>query len=240
MLRLLLLGIQLTSCIAFLEALFNFGNFNNCTIHQFSCKNEKCISIMSRCDGKDDCGDNSDEQHCDLYLCREPSFFRCQNNRCIMKRLVCDGENDCLDYSDEKNCDSFKCMDKLCIPHEWVCNGVRDCLDDSDEGTGCEEQGKTTCDEFRCGTGRCLPHQWRCHVPIAQCTPDNQKFLCSDNSTCLDIGRACNGFLDCPGGDDESAMCTAPSNLATDTTVPTNVGNCLRDPDASVLQAIPG
>lgn len=35
-----------------------------CAPSEFKCKNEKCIDRSLRCDGKDDCGDNSDEEYC--------------------------------------------------------------------------------------------------------------------------------------------------------------------------------
>ena len=30
----------------------------------FKCKNQKCIRHIATCDGKDDCGDFSDEENC--------------------------------------------------------------------------------------------------------------------------------------------------------------------------------
>ncbi|KAJ1520341.1 hypothetical protein ONE63_004539 [Megalurothrips usitatus] len=38
-----------------------FGAAATCSYGEFQCKNEKCISIYSKCDGQDDCGDGSDE-----------------------------------------------------------------------------------------------------------------------------------------------------------------------------------
>lgn len=35
-----------------------------CKANEYKCRNEKCIDRSLRCDGKDDCGDNSDEQYC--------------------------------------------------------------------------------------------------------------------------------------------------------------------------------
>lgn len=36
-----------------------------CKQNQFRCTNSKCIDEVSRCDGYNDCSDNSDEINCD-------------------------------------------------------------------------------------------------------------------------------------------------------------------------------
>ncbi|XP_072041491.1 MAM and LDL-receptor class A domain-containing protein 1-like [Amphiura filiformis] len=72
-------------------------------VYDFTCRNLNCISTELTCDGKDDCGDNSDENcrgSCGQY------GFECNSGypECIFFELECDGSPDCNDGSDEENC----------------------------------------------------------------------------------------------------------------------------------------
>lgn len=157
----------------------------NCTLKQFQCENNKCISFSWTCDGDDDCGDNSDERSelCKQDAqCPEKSDFKCGNGRCIPPNWLCDGEVDCLDGEDElpKNCWKQKCDGEEfacraspdeCIPDNWKCDGHPDCSDGSDE----EDCGRnTTCTEFSC-----------------------------TNGVCVDLKNVCDGDNDCGDGSDE-------------------------------------
>ncbi|XP_066143370.1 vitellogenin receptor [Euwallacea fornicatus] len=173
----LLLAGAVMSSQAFLESLLRKIQYSNCPSSEFQCANTKCVSVHSRCDGKNDCEDFSDEQDCDFILCKDSHFFKCDNKRCIAKSLVCNKVNDCGDYTDEQSCNYFKaeldsvnttcasgewqCTDSLCIPEDWVCNQEMDCLDGSDEGVGCSIK-EHNCDGFRCINQRCIPQEWRC------------------------------------------------------------------------------
>ncbi|XP_060809746.1 basement membrane-specific heparan sulfate proteoglycan core protein isoform X4 [Amyelois transitella] len=121
----------------------------NCGPHEATCSNLKCIPKSAICDGKQDCGDGSDEHSCgspQSGSC-QPNQFRCANNRCILKTWVCDSENDCDDFSDEDplqcgaqnatlGCSAveFPCQSGgFCIPRSYHCDGLADCKDGSDE-----------------------------------------------------------------------------------------------------------
>ena len=42
-----------------------------CGEHEFSCSNHKCIPLSLKCNGENDCGDNSDEtDECKGKTCR--------------------------------------------------------------------------------------------------------------------------------------------------------------------------
>lgn len=151
---------------------------NNAT--QFLCKNGRCIPKEWKCDGENDCLDESDEVDSTGAKCFKQSecpqtTIRCKNtNKCIPAQYGCDGDNDCGDYSDEdaKYCKDgqkpvcsakkFQCDNHRCIPEQWKCDSDNDCGDGSDEKL--EMCGNTTCaaNQFTCANKRCIPIYWLC------------------------------------------------------------------------------
>lgn len=54
----------------------------SCSTEHFGCGNSLCIPKGWKCDGEDDCGDNSDEAHCGTETC-PPTFFVCGDGKCL-------------------------------------------------------------------------------------------------------------------------------------------------------------
>lgn len=212
-----------------------------CPSRQYACDNHLCIPYIWRCDGDNDCGDNSDERNCDASTCG-PTQFVCQNGKCILPHWRCDFDNDCGDGSDEVNCtypacaaDQFQCRNGRCISRRWTCDFEDDCRDGSDE-VGCSTP-KSSCSssEFYCNyTKMCLPLSWRCdgdddcpdHSDESQCvnsTCQSWQFTCRLGGCIYSLWK-CDGERDCHDGSDED-NCTALTTPASPTTTPA-LGGC--------------
>uniref|UniRef100_F7F214 Transmembrane serine protease 7 n=1 Tax=Ornithorhynchus anatinus TaxID=9258 RepID=F7F214_ORNAN len=139
--------IQLQCSAQFSEApfLMEFDSYNisqPCPAGQFQCSSGLCVLQTQRCDGVNDCFDESDELFCGTVKpdCHSNSFWQ-------ESSLVCDGFKDCDGGWDEQNCtqrvpcgnDTFQCHNNDCFrKRNAKCDGTMDCLDGSDEeGCGC-------------------------------------------------------------------------------------------------------
>jgi len=85
----------------------------------FRCNDGNCISMAGRCNGHNQCGDDSDEAHCD------DNFNHRDGDAYVASSSTCP-----LDFNTDVH---FRCEDGTCIEKVGLCNGVGNCGDGSDE-----------------------------------------------------------------------------------------------------------
>ncbi|KAG8455203.1 hypothetical protein GDO86_001410 [Hymenochirus boettgeri] len=198
------------------------GTKTFCDPSQFQCVNGRCIPLVWKCDGDEDCSDGSDESLCVKKTCAETDFV-CMNGQCVPSRWECDGDQDCEDGSDEtaELCHMRTCRateiscgarSAQCIPVSWKCDGESDCGNAEDE----ENCGNITCSpsEFTCSSGRCISSTFVCNgqndcsdgSDEENCVPPTcgaHEFQCK-NSSCIPLSWVCDDDSDCADHSDES------------------------------------
>ncbi|XP_040182163.1 suppressor of tumorigenicity 14 protein [Rana temporaria] len=147
---------------------------------QFTCKSGRCIDKTRKCDGWNDCGDNSDEVSC---ACTDKQF-RCKTSQyCKPRFFVCDGVNDCGDSSDEQDCKCsaqyLKCRNGKCIPEAQKCDNTDNCGDGTDE-SDCGLAQPTSCTTFtyKCKDGQCINKLNPECDSVSDCTDGSDEALC--------------------------------------------------------------
>ncbi|GFY46973.1 uncharacterized protein TNIN_66361 [Trichonephila inaurata madagascariensis] len=111
---LMLFGVLIggTSAETVRQRLFKLND--ECNFGQYQCLNSVCVSRKELCNGRNDCGDNSDEEYCSTSgSCPKHRAFLCDRNynsysKCIPTSWKCDGIKDCTYGTDEMECNEDK------------------------------------------------------------------------------------------------------------------------------------
>lgn len=117
--------------------LFLSGKFQCPPTRAFRCQNDRvCLQVSKRCDGVNNCGDNSDELNC--RMCWRPSPFHeiCTFLGCKRNISYASTETPPAVPTCEK--DEFLCANHRCISATLRCNLFNDCEDSGSDEIGCK------------------------------------------------------------------------------------------------------
>ncbi|XP_066985211.1 sortilin-related receptor-like [Macrobrachium rosenbergii] len=199
-----------------------------CGRGSFLCDIDKCIVESRRCDGSQDCWDNSDEEDCftatiqsttlvkdktssllmNIILGCIPGEFMCDGNRCVSDEKECNKDIDCLDNSDENNCtasswvytfSSSMTSIPACGLDEFRCDSLH-CVPKDKICDGTDDCADKT-DEVGCSTHRTAwPSSLLFSRSTLGCHPD--EFEC-EIGHCIAKEKRCDGIDDCIDRSDE-------------------------------------
>lgn len=203
----------------------------DCYDDVFVCVNGIEICGPMICDGKDDCGDGTDEMGC---RCAQRQT-ECDASTCLDNWMICDGFPDCADNTDEGHCSTIpkptcRSPDALIMCNDNVtyacqCDTVVECPDIGDED-GCWPDCHP--EEWPCRDRSCIRVEEVCDGYIdcpdqsdeVECIPDCQswEWSCSDQY-CIPLDDRCDGLIDCPDQSDEQGCATTTTTTTTPTPV---------------------
>lgn len=197
---------------------------------EFRCRSGECLTLSHRCNGRRDCIDGTDEDHCEAsflkskkLICSFDEFMCRDGEKCVKQMLRCDKGQDCRDGSDEEHCEDFDntkrchryqlaCGNGKCVDLSVMCDGADDCGDNSDE-INCKdrqrEDKEISCDPdmFQCNSGSCIARSWQCDGKL-DCTDGSDehdkcvlKDCSSDMHKCM-LGQCLDARLVCDGHND--------------------------------------
>ncbi|XP_025083269.1 uncharacterized protein LOC112557545 [Pomacea canaliculata] len=184
----------------------------------FSCINEiERVPYSLVCDHRPDCSDNSDESFCIFSSCSlSKNVYECTNKQCIPDRFRCDDFWHCPDGLDELMCDhrgylqaksgqpppalididsdgKLRAVQPLSMTHELLCPETH----------------------FQCPGSNfyCFPVYLRCNG-VFDCPGKQDEtacdtytcpgyYRCRSSHVCLHPDHVCDGWSQCPEGDDE-------------------------------------
>lgn len=155
----------------------------------FECKNGRCVPDSSKCNGRNDCGDFSDESNCEQpkpffsEVC-EPNTFRCNDGQCLDYSQVCNDQSDC--DNDEGPICKTACAETPC---DQICRPTpKGAVCDCKSGYKLKSVGDHTCvDIDECQQNPCAqicknkPGSFKCDCNLGY-------MLSSDLVTCKALG----------------------------------------------------
>ncbi|XP_044258893.1 serine protease nudel-like [Tribolium madens] len=162
----------------------------------FRCLIGNCINKNQFCDGVSDCRNGEDED----------------SNECLKLEDECPLLTNCTNYSPCKSTE-FRCKNGDCVPKTAFCDNIDDCKDKSDEPDECScrpylerVHPEKICD----GTVNCWD---RFDEKNCSCGFKSGE-KCGETDLCVSQEMICDGFQDCPGGEDESVCYSFRTTLA--------------------------